>query len=107
MPGIAADTRAGILEWLELQAVGSDAHDSTVFEQQRLIGRDEVRHPATLPQMPVQPEAAIHGVDHPVTAVTELAIGRGDQCVLHTRRDITDRPPRPLRSPAQPRSQFR
>ena len=33
-----------------------------VLEEQQPVGRDEVRHPAAFPEMPVQPQTAVHGV---------------------------------------------
>ena len=67
MPGITSDARTGILERFVLQPIGGDTGRSPVCEQSLAIGRDEVRESASLPNVPVQPETAVHGENHPVT----------------------------------------
>ena len=72
MPGVAPDSGAGILQGLELESVVGQTDGAAIGEQQLAIGRHQVRHPSSLPQVAMQPEAAIHGVDHPIAKLFEL-----------------------------------
>ena len=64
VPGITADSRAGVLEWLELKPVERKAHVLSIGIESKPIGRDQVSHPCPFPHVAVEPEPAIHGVDH-------------------------------------------
>jgi hypothetical protein len=74
MPGVGSDTCARILERLELKAGFWQADRTSVFQEALPVGRYEVRHPAPLPHVPVQPEATVHRVDHPITTLRELDV---------------------------------
>ena len=74
MPRIATHACARILEWLELQTRLRDARGRSPCHEARTVGGDEVRHGPAFPDVSVQPEAAIHGVDHSVAARVELAV---------------------------------
>ena len=76
MPGVAAFPGAGILERLELQPRSGQSDGAPVGEQQLTVHGDQVRHRAPLPDMPVQPEPAVHGVDHPVASLLVLPEGK-------------------------------
>ena len=47
-----------------------------VAQQALTVGRHEVRHRPPLPDVAVQPEAAVHRVDHPLAARAKLSIRR-------------------------------
>ena len=74
MPCIAPHRRARILQWLELKTRRGQADQGTVLEQPLPIGGHEVGHFPTHPYVPVQPEPAIHRVDHPVATSSKLTI---------------------------------
>jgi hypothetical protein len=76
MPGVAANAGAWVLEWLVLQASGGEAHRAPVLEEELAVRGNEVRHPLAPPDVAVQPEAAVHRVDHSVSAPLELEIQR-------------------------------
>lgn len=75
MPRRSAYARAWILERFVLKVGCRQADAAAVLEQALTVGRHQVRHWTTLPHVPVQPQPAIHGEDHPGTAVHEFAIG--------------------------------
>ena len=75
VPRIASLPGAWIAQWLELQARRRQSRFGPVGQQSRAVGGHEVRHGAPLPHVPVQPEPAIHRVNHPFAARCELAIG--------------------------------
>jgi hypothetical protein len=64
MPGVASQSGARIFEWLELKARRRDTDCGTVAYETFAVSRDQVRHWPPLPQVPMQPEATVHGVDH-------------------------------------------
>src|SRR4029079_11075533 len=64
VPGIATDARARVLERLELQPVGRDSDQTPVSEKTLSVSRYEMSERASLPHMAVQPETALHRVDH-------------------------------------------
>jgi len=76
MPGFSAQTRARILQRLVLESTWLETDTRAVLEQPLSVGRHEVRHGAALPHVSMQPQTAIHGVNHPVAARREFAIGR-------------------------------
>ena len=75
MPRRSAYARAWILERFVLKVGCRQADAAAVLEQALTVGRHQVRHWTTLPHGPLQPQPAIHGEDHPGTAVHEFAIG--------------------------------
>lgn len=105
MPRVSADARARILEWFVLESVGVDPNGRAVVEKKRAIRRDEMRHATAAPQMAVQPEAAIHGEDHPVTSLFEFPVPRWN--ARHPRVPVSCRLRLPPRSPEQPGPPFR
>ena len=64
MPGVAPDSSARILEWLELEPRGRDAYRRAVAEEPFAVGRYQMRHRPPFPDMPMQPQTAVHGVNH-------------------------------------------
>ena len=78
MPGVAPDSSARILEWLELEPVFPQTDGSAVIEEELAIGRDEVREAFSLPQVAMEPEATIHGVDHSIAELFEFFKRRRD-----------------------------
>ena len=73
MPRLASGSRARILERFVLKPFGRKSGVSTVREQQIAVGGNEVRHLASLPDVSMEPEAAIHGVDHSLAPRSEFA----------------------------------
>jgi hypothetical protein len=65
VPGIAPKPRARVLERLELQSGRRDPYRFAIAQQTLSVGRYQVRHRSALPDVSMQPEAAVHGVDHP------------------------------------------
>src|SRR5437762_675352 len=87
MPRIAADARSGVLQRFELKATFPESDRRTEPEQSLSIGRDEVRHLAPFPDVTVQPQTAIHRVNHPGATRPKFSILRtGDRlaCWLRT-----------------------
>ena len=74
MPCVAAEARPWILERLELQSFCRQANRTSICEEALSIGRHQVCHWVTLPSVTVQPEAAVHGEDHPISSIVELAV---------------------------------
>ncbi|MDF2776363.1 MAG: hypothetical protein K0S86_5865 [Geminicoccaceae bacterium] len=74
MPGVSANAGPRVLEWLELESVCRHPDVASVRKQPILVRRNEVRHRVSLPAMTVQPKAAVHRVDHPITPAGELAV---------------------------------
>lgn len=73
MPGIAAHAIARIPERVVLQPLLGEPDARAPGEEPRPVRRDEMREPATEPEMPVQPESAAHRVDHAIATTRELA----------------------------------
>jgi len=73
MPRFAPLFRSRIAQRLVLQAIGGNAQRLTVGNQARPIRADEVHHGATEPHVPMEPQAAVHGVDHAIATFGELA----------------------------------
>lgn len=78
MPGVAPNSGAGIFQRLELEPMLRQTDGASICEQQLAIRRDEVRHLSPLPQMSMEPEAAIHGVHHPIAELCEFFKCRRD-----------------------------
>jgi len=64
VPRGATDSGARIFERLELEPLQGKPDLATVGKQQLSIGRDEMGHPPSLPNVTVQPKATGHRVDH-------------------------------------------
>jgi hypothetical protein len=75
MPRVASHAATWILERFVLQAGTWKTHRASIGDQALAIGGDEVRHWVTLPEMAMEPQAAIHRVNHPLTSQRELTIG--------------------------------
>lgn len=73
MPRIATNARSRILERFVLEALGWYPHLPAVGKQAFAVGRHEVGHLASLPDVSVKPEAARHGVDHPFATRAKFA----------------------------------
>jgi hypothetical protein len=73
MPGVPTDPGTRILERLELKSLGRNSDAASVGEESLSISRDKVRETSSLPDMPMEPEATIHGVDHSVATRAEFA----------------------------------
>jgi hypothetical protein len=76
MPSVTTKACARILERLELQTFSRDANRRSKGKEARLVGGDEMRHRAALPQMAVKPQTAIHCANHPIAPTFELPIRR-------------------------------
>jgi hypothetical protein len=76
VPRIAANACPRIFQWLELEAGLPEPDCRAKSEQSLTIGRHEVRHLAPFPDVAVQPQAAIHCVNHPGAAGPKLSIFR-------------------------------
>jgi len=76
VPRIPPDARARIFQRFELEAGLTEPDGRAKSEQPLTIGRDEVRHLTPFPDMAVQPQTAIHRVNHPGTAGSKLSIFR-------------------------------
>ncbi len=72
MPCIATLAAARIAERVELQACLREADASAPAQQAVAIDRHEMGESPTEPEVAMQPEAAVHGVDHAVTTAGEL-----------------------------------
>jgi len=72
VPGIATDTRARVLEWFELEPRRRNPYGATVGQQSFAIGRDKVRQRPPLPDMSMEPEPTVHGVNHSLAPRTEF-----------------------------------
>jgi len=86
VPGVASDACSRILEGLELQSFGGNSDPASVGKQALPVCGNEVREPPSLPDVPMEPEAAIHGVDHSVATEPEFAKGRIVRSVEIARR---------------------
>jgi hypothetical protein len=73
VPGVSTNAAARILERFELERFGGDAHTPAIGEEQCSVRGDEVRHGPPLPYVSMEPQTAIHGVDHPIAPGAKLA----------------------------------
>jgi len=64
VPRIFSLAGTRIFERLELEPLQGKPDLATVGKQQLSIGRDEMGHPPSLPNVTVQPKATGHRVDH-------------------------------------------
>ena len=76
VPRVALLVGARILQRFELEPFRRKANPGAVGQQTLTIGRNQVRHWAAEPDVPVEPQAAFHRVDHPIAAAFELREGR-------------------------------
>jgi len=72
VPGISSSTGAGIFQGPVLQPVFAQSELPSVAEQLCPVRRDEVGERLALPHMVMEPQAAIHCVDHSFAAVIKL-----------------------------------
>lgn len=76
MPRVAAHAGPGVLEGLELESRQRETGASPILEQQPSVRRDEMGHWSSLPDVPMEPEASIHRMNHPLAPRCELPIWR-------------------------------
>jgi len=76
VPRIATDARSRILQWLELEAGLPEPDGRAEAEQSLTVGGHEVRHLAPFPDVAVQPQTAIHRVNHPCAARPKFSVIR-------------------------------
>lgn len=72
VPSLASDGGARIAKRLVLKPVGRQPERIAIGQQAIPVGTDEVDHRTTEPHMAVEPDPAIHGVYHPVSALLEF-----------------------------------
>ena len=72
MPRIATDTVAGILERVILQSVDGNPNAERPGDEAVAVARHQVREPLAQPEVPMEPKASAHGVNHPVAPLAEL-----------------------------------
>lgn len=72
MPGLAAFAGAWILERLFLESLVRQPGPAPPREQAFAVRGDKVRHASAEPDVAVEPEAAVHRVDHPVATSREF-----------------------------------
>jgi hypothetical protein len=76
VPRIATYARSRILQRLELETGLPEADRRAESEQSLTIGGHEVRHLAPFPDVAVQPQTAIHRVNHPSAARPKFSVFR-------------------------------
>jgi hypothetical protein len=84
VPRVAPDAGPWILEWLELQVMAREPQRITQRQEPVAIGADHVHQWLSLPDVTMEPESAVHGMDHPVLAPNELATPMGYHEVTNT-----------------------
>jgi len=72
MPRVAPLARPWIFQRMKLEASFSESYALAVGDEFCTIRGYDVRHPPTLPHMPMQPEATFHSVDHTFLAPSEF-----------------------------------
>lgn len=72
MPGISPSAAARIFQWSVLEPLFAQAKPLSVADELFAVGRDEVGEWLALPYMVMQPQAAIHRVDHSLAAALKL-----------------------------------
>jgi hypothetical protein len=73
VPRVTAFACAGILEWLELQAMLWQADCASVCQKQFAINRNKMGHRPTQPYVPMKPESAVHRMRHAFAPARELS----------------------------------
>jgi len=76
MPRFASDTGPRILEGLELEAMNRESQGVPELLKSASVRADEMHHRLPLPDMAVQPQPAIHRVDHPIATEQKLPASR-------------------------------
>lgn len=74
VPRGATNVDTGVLERFELQASFGEPHYATILQQALAVGGYQMRHGLAAPDVPVQPEPTVHGVDHTVATSRKLSI---------------------------------
>jgi hypothetical protein len=77
VPRLAAHGGARIAKRLVLETTRRNADGVSVLKQPIAIGTYKVDHGLTQPDVPVQPEPAVHGVNHPGLPHPELPGAKG------------------------------
>lgn len=72
MPRLASHTGSRVLERLVLQAVRRKTNVGRHGKESLAVRRHEMRHQAPLPDVTMEPESTVHGVEHTVTPALEL-----------------------------------
>ena len=72
VPGISALRRSRIFERLVLQTLRREAYALTVCEETITIGGHQMCHDPAAPDMAVEPQSAVHRVNHAVPAAREF-----------------------------------
>ena len=72
MPRISTNSRAWVLQRLVLQPILGQADGTPVGEKKLAVSRYEVREASTAPEMAMEPQTAVHGVDHSITQLFEF-----------------------------------
>src|SRR5687768_4317649 len=92
MPGVVPLAGARVLQGFPLQALLRQPDPAAVREQAFAIRGHQVRHGATKPDVAMEPEAAVHRVDHSIATPSELAwalvrrrVVRHRPTILHAR----------------------
>jgi hypothetical protein len=73
VPRIASDTGSRISERLVLQSLGGNSDVASVGKEALAVRRNEVRERSAFPHVAMEPEAAVHGVDHSIAPEAEFA----------------------------------
>ena len=73
MPRVSTDTGARVLQRLELEPLGGHSDAAPVGKKTFTVRRYQMGERPSLPHMSMEPEAAIHGVDHSFASRVELA----------------------------------
>lgn len=76
MPRVTANRRPWIFKRLELETLLAQANPLTIGDQALAICGNQVRHLVPLPHMTVQPQPAVHRVDHSIATVVEFKVER-------------------------------
>jgi hypothetical protein len=76
VPRVATYARSRILQRLELETGRPEPDRRAESEQSLTIGRHEVRHLAPFPDVAMQPQTAIHRVNHPGAARPKFLVFR-------------------------------
>lgn len=78
MPRFATNAGARILQWFVLQTIFRQTDGTAIGEKKRAVSRYEVREPPATPQVTMEPQATIHGVDHSIPEFFEFFKWRRD-----------------------------
>ena len=72
MPSLSTGRIAWVFERMILQSIRRQAHARAPREQPRPVRGDEMGEASAEPEMSMQPETAVHRVDHPIASRAEL-----------------------------------